>query len=93
MRLLVPLLLAGCAGKVAVTSAPAGAYVSLAGERVGVAPIDVSLPPFGPRVVRVELTGYRPLDVKVGWLPPRAIEARLVPEHGGAGTWEPKQAE
>ncbi len=80
---------AGCAHRVAVTSDPAGAYVSLGGERVGVTPAELAVPFVGPRVLRVELTGYRPLEVRLAAIPARSVELRLVPDHGAAGTWEP----
>lgn len=84
--------LAGCAHRVAVTSAPAGAYVTLGDERVGTTPLELAVPLIGPRVVRAELTGYRPLEVRLGFVPRRALELRLVREHGAAGTWDPEDA-
>ncbi|MDP2317706.1 MAG: PEGA domain-containing protein [Pseudomonadota bacterium] len=80
----------GCMHKVPLSCDPAGAYVSVAGERVGVAPLDLPVRAFGPRRVTVERTGYRTLEFRLPLLPPRAIEVRLVPEHGGAGTWKPE---
>jgi hypothetical protein len=84
--------LAGCAHRVTVTSAPAGAYVFLGDEPVGTAPLDLAVPLVGPRVVRAELPGYRPFEVRLGFVPRRALELRLVREHGAAGTWEPEEA-
>lgn len=85
------LVAAGCAHRVALTSAPAGAAVTLGGERVGVTPMELAVHWVGPRVLRVELSGYRPLEVRLGLFPRRAVELRLVREHGGAGTWTPDQ--
>jgi hypothetical protein len=80
-------LLAGCAHKVALTSVPAGAVVSLGGKRIGTTPLTVPIRFLGSRAVRIETVGYRPLDIRVGTA--RQVEVRLVPEHGAAGTWDP----
>ena len=84
-------LSAGCA-HVALTSSPPGATVTVAGVRRGVTPLDLPVPVVGGRRVRVELNGYRPLDVRLGVVPPRALELRLVEEHGAAGSWDPEDA-
>jgi hypothetical protein len=95
MRALAPSLVAstflatGCAHHVALTSAPAGAYVSLGGERVGVTPLELRVPLVGTRALHIEMVGYRPLDLTLPATPPSAIELLLVREHGGAGTWSP----
>lgn len=89
VALLLPLV--GCAHRVALTSSPAGAYVSLGGERVGVTPLELELQPFGPRDLRLELTGYRTFELKIRGKVPPALELRMIREHGGAGTWEPEE--
>lgn len=84
---------AGCVHQVVLESHPIGAYVSVGETRVGVTPLDVPIRTFGPHEVTVELVGYRTLPLHFGLIPPRRLEVRLVPEHGGAGTWDPSVVE
>ncbi|MES2643771.1 MAG: PEGA domain-containing protein [Myxococcota bacterium] len=80
----------GCTHRVALLSDPVGAYVTMGETRVGVAPVEIVVPAFGGRVVSVQRTGYRTVELKLPLLPPREVEVRLVPEHGGAGSWDPE---
>ncbi|MFN7147617.1 MAG: PEGA domain-containing protein, partial [Myxococcota bacterium] len=57
---------AGCAHHMSLVSDPPGAVVTLGGTRVGVTPLEVPVPVLGTRVLRVELTGYRPLTIELG---------------------------
>lgn len=84
---------AGCARRVSLVSHPVGAYVTVGEARAGVAPVDLDLPTIGGRRVSVQRTDYRTLDLRLPLFPPRAIEVRLVREHGGAGSWEPEDVE
>ena len=88
--MLLLLALVACVHPVALKSDPTGAYVSSDGVRVGVTPyiLDVK----SRQSVTVEMVGYRPLSFWVGPGTPRVVELRLIPEHGGAGTWEPAEA-
>ena len=84
---------AGCAPyRLPVVTHPVGASVSVDTKHVGVAPMDAPVPLLGRTDVLVELSGYRPLHARLGLFRPRAIELLLVPEHGGAGTWDPALA-
>lgn len=94
VRLVIPLLVAlvlgmGCRGHVTLVAHPVGAYVTAGKTRVGVAPVDLPVPLIGGRRATVERTGYRTVNLRLTMVPPRKIEVRLVPEHGGAGTWDP----
>jgi hypothetical protein len=86
----VLLLLVGCAHTVSLTSDPVGAFVTVDGARVGVTPYDVVVRKRG--TVTVEMVGYRPISFPVGPRTHRFVDLRLIPEHGGAGTWEPSEA-
>lgn len=90
MRVVLLLALFACVHPVAVRSDPAGAYVSMDGVRVGVTPYTIEVK--RRQSVTVEMVGYRPLSFWVGPATPPAVEVRLIPEHGGAGTWEPTEA-
>lgn len=85
-------LLAGCPKPVELTTAPAGAFVQQGKRRLGSAPVAVRTGVFRARQVTVKLAGYRTLTFRVTRKMARAgaVEVRLVPEHGGAGTWAPE---
>ena len=78
-----------CATKVTLTTVPAGAFVVQGRERLGPAPQVVTRRFLSTRRVTVKLAGYRTVELRVTRAMARAgaVEVRLVPEHGGAGTW------
>ncbi len=57
----------GCVHRVQVVTDPIGASVSLGDRRLGLSPVNVVLPLFGPRTLTVQLAGYRTLTVPLGW--------------------------
>lgn len=87
---LVLALAGGCVHRVTLVSHPAAAYVTVGETRAGVAPVELEVPLFGERRVSVQRSGFRTVDLRLPFLPPREIEVRLVPEHGGAGSWDPE---
>jgi len=91
---LIAAIAPGClVHRLPIIAAPVGASVSVNGTRVGVAPMDAPVPLVGPTILLLELSGYRPVPVRLGFFRPHGVEVLLVPEHGGAGTWDPSRAE
>lgn len=106
-RLLLPLLLCGCAYRVRLLSTPPGALVELPSGRQVITPADVRLQwaPYNHQVLKVTARGHRPFEVDLrdtevkfgrylfrGFKRPRGeVELVLVPTHGPAGTWTPSE--
>lgn len=82
----ITLLAAGCAHPVEIVSVPAGASVLRGEEALGTTPITLDVA--SPQSVTARLPGHRDLTVKVRRRD-RHVELRLMPEHGGVGTWDP----
>ncbi len=56
----------GCAYRATLHTNPVGAAVYLDNEPAGIAPVPITIRAFsGPRDVRVELPGYRPLELEL----------------------------
>ena len=106
-RLLLPILLCGCAYRVRLLSTPPGALVTLPSGRQVTTPADVRLEwaPYSQQVIEVTARGYRPMTLDLretevkfgryllrGFKRPRGeVELVLVPAHGPSGTWTPNE--
>lgn len=97
------LMLAGCSYTLAVSSDTPGARAD-AGEGPVVLPAEFDVPwaPFSRSKLTVSATGYRPLEVGLGWHMIRTgdhgvlrmgrraeLDVMLVRDHDGIGSWTP----